>query len=155
MAKMAATWVVVADRSVARLLAAATPMGPLEEFEVIEHPEGRMRAQALTSDLPGRAFDSKGRGRHALESEVGPRKHEAIDFARRVAARLAAGRTAGEVERIILVAAPEFLGLLRDALGGEVRKLVVAEYAQNVVSESAADIRRRLPERLYSTLEAG
>jgi protein required for attachment to host cells len=113
-----------------------------------------MRAQALTRDLPGRSFDSKGQGRHALEREVGPRKQEAIEFARRLATRLEVGRLRGAVERFVLVAPPEFLGLLRGALGAEERKLVASEHALNLVGETPAEIRGHLPERLYSTLAA-
>jgi len=149
---MASTWVVVADRSAARIFKAATPTGGLDELESLVHPEGRMRAQDLTSDLPGRAFDSKGKGRHAMESEVGPRAHEAIAFARELAGRMAAARSRGEIERLVLVAAPEFLGLLREALGGGTRRLVEAEFALNLVKMTPAAIRSRLPDKLYSTL---
>ena len=149
---MSGAWVVVADRGVARLLRAHSPTGALEEFEALEHPEARLRAQALTSDLPGRAFDSKGHGRHAMESEVDPRKQEAIEFARRVADRLEAARLHGEIEHLVLVAAPEFLGLLRDTLSAESRKLVASEHPLNLVAERPEQIRQRLPERLYSSL---
>ena len=149
---MSAAWVVVADRAVARLMRVDSPTAPLEEFEVLVHPESRMRAQTLTSDLPGRAFDSKGHGRHAMESGVGPRKQEAIEFARRVAARLEAARLHGEVEHLVLVAAPEFLGLLRKSLGPDVRKRVASEHPLDLVAERPEAIRQRLPERLYSSL---
>lgn len=150
---MAKTWVVVVDSSCARLLEASTPTGPLVEVEMLDHPEGRMRAQELTTDLPGRAFDSSGRGRHAMEREVGPRQQEAITFARRVAQRLQGAAARGEIERIVLVAPPAFLGLLRDALGAEVRRIVTAELDLNLAKLTPAEIRGRLPERLYHTLE--
>jgi protein required for attachment to host cells len=54
----------------------------------------------------------------------------------------------------MLIAAPEFLGHLRDALNAQVRKMVVAEHALDLVSQSPAEIRRRLPDRLYSALES-
>jgi len=149
---MAKTWVVVADSSAARIFTAATPTGGLDERESLAHPEGRMRAQELTSDLPGRAFDSKGKGRHAMESEVGPREHEAIAFAREIAGRIAAARSRGELDRVVLVAAPEFLGLLRDALDATTRRAVEAEFPLNLVKMTPAEIRSRLPGKLYSTL---
>ena len=140
--KRAHAWVVVGNRTVARLLEAPSPSALLHELEVIVHPEGRLPARELTSDQPGRAFDSKGSGRHALQSEVEPQRQEAIEFARRIAARLESARVHGEVERIILVCAPEFLGLLRDALTAQVRKMVVAEHSLDVASGSAAEIRK-------------
>jgi protein required for attachment to host cells len=146
-------WVVVGNRTIARLLEAATPVAELLEVEVLVHPEGRLSARELKTDQPGRAFDSKGSGRHALQSEVEPQRQEALEFARRIAARLESARVHREVERIILIAAPEFLGLLRDVLTAHVRKMVIAEHSLDLASESAAEIRRRLPDRLYSTLE--
>lgn len=149
---MAKTWVVVSDSSAARIFAAPTPTGSLEELESLVLPEGRMRAGQLETDAPGRAFDSMGAGRHAMEKEVGPREHEVAAFARELARRLAAARSQGEIERLIVVAAPEFLGKLRDSLDAATRKLVEAEFSLNLVKQTAAEIRGHLPEKLYSTL---
>jgi protein required for attachment to host cells len=151
---MGQTWVVVADGGAARIFAAPTPTGALEELETFVHPEGRLPERELTSDLPGRSFASAGHGRRTMESEVGPRKQAAIDFARLLAARIEAARGRGEVERLILVAAPEFLGHLRDVMGEAARRLVEAEHTLNLVKLGAAEIRSRLPQRLYSTLAA-
>lgn len=148
------TWVVVADRSAARIFSAPTPTGALDELESLENPEGRMPARELTSDLPGRAFDSAGAGRHAMESEVGPREQAAVKFARQLAGRMESARSRGEVERLIVVAAPEFLGLLRDALGSATRQAIEAEFPLNLMKMTPAEIRGHLPEKLYSTLAA-
>jgi protein required for attachment to host cells len=149
---MARTWVVVAGSSAARIFAAPKPTGGLEEVESLVLPEGRMHPRQLASDLPGRAFDSVGGGRHALENEVDPREHAVNAFAHQLAERMAAARSQREVERLILVAAPEFLGKLRDSLDAPTRKLVESEFPLNLVKRSAAEIRRHLPRKLYSTL---
>ena len=149
---MANTWVLVADSASARLFSAATPTGPLEELESLTHREGRMHPRELTSDLPGRAFDSAGQGRHAMESHAEPQKQEAIAFARRLAERLDKARSQGEIERLIVVAAPAFLGLLRDHLGMKIRRLVEAEFALNLVRLAPNEIRGHLPEKLFATI---
>lgn len=66
---MPLAWVVVADSSSCRLFAAGKPIGPLQELESLVHPEGRMHGRDLVSGQPGRAFDSKGAGRHAMEPQ--------------------------------------------------------------------------------------
>lgn len=151
---MPATWVVVADRAAARIFVAGSPTGALEEFESYAHAEGRAHARDLTTDDPGRAFDSVGAGRHAIEPKIGPREQEAIAFARELAERIGQARTRKQVRRVILVAPPEFLGYLRGALDQETRRIVEGEYPLNVVKLRPEEIRAHLPARLYSALSA-
>jgi protein required for attachment to host cells len=146
----ATTWIVVADSSAARIFAAEQPTGPISELESMTHPEGRMLARELTSDLPGRAFDSAGQGRHIMESEVGPRQQAVIDFSQFLAKRLEKARVQRELERLVLVAPPDFLGLMRRALGTELQRLVVLELDRNLVKLPPKELRQRLPERLYA-----
>jgi len=146
---IAATWIVVANSSAARIFSADDPNGPLTELESIVHPEGRLPARELTSDLPGRAFDSAGHGRHTMESEVGPRQQAAVDFAILLARRLERARVEGDTVRLVLVSPSGFLGLMRKSLTVETRRLVVLELNKNFVKFSPAEIRERLPERLY------
>ena len=145
----ATTWILVADSSAARIFGTGEPTGPMTELEAMTHPEGRMSAHELTSDLPGRAFDSAGQGRHILESEVGPRQQAVIDFAHFLAKRLEKARVQRELQRLVLVAPPDFLGLLRKAIGAELQKLVVLELDRNLVKLPPKELRARLPERLY------
>ncbi len=145
----ATTWVVVADSSAARIFGADEPTGPIVELEGITHPEGRMLARELTSDLPGRAFASAGHGRHTMESEVGPRQQAAVDFAHFLAKRLDKARVHRELERLILVSPPDFLGLMRKVLNTETRRLVLLELDHNFVRLPPKEIRERLPEQLY------
>ncbi len=149
---MTTTWIVVADSGAARIFSTSSPTGELTEVESIVHPEGRMRARELTSDLPGRSFDSAGQGRHAMESEVGPRKQAATEFAGLIAARLERGRVQQEVQRLIVAAAPEFLGLLRQAMADQTRRLVALEIDRDFVKLPPKAIREHLPERLYTEL---
>jgi len=143
------TWIVVADSGAARIFGADGPSGPLTELESITHPEGRMLARELTSDLPGRAFESAGQGRHIMESQVGPRQQAAIDFARFLAKRLQQARVHGELERLALICPPDFLGLMREAIGTQLQRLVVLELDRNLVKLAPKEIRARLPEHLY------
>lgn len=147
------TWVVVADSAAARIFRSPTPTGPLEEFEAYAHAEGRAHVRDLVTDEQGRQFESFGQGnRSAMEPRVDPKEHERIAFARLLAERVRAARAKGEVNRVFLVAPPEFLGHLRGCLDGETRRLVEGEYPLNVVRMKPAEIRTRLPERLYSAL---
>jgi protein required for attachment to host cells len=149
---MSELWVVVAESSRARIFTADAPAGQMQEIETLAHPEGRLHDRELSSDLPGVTFDSGGRGRHVKEQQVGPKAQSAVRFAEQVAARIESGRTGGEFKRLVLVAAPEFLGLLREKLSAPARERVESELAKNLAQMSADEIRAHLPERLYSTL---
>jgi len=149
---MSNTWVVAADSGSARIFDAVSPVGPLEEREDFANPEGRVREQDLASDKPGRSFDSMGHHRHAMGQVESPRERSAASFARLLAGRIAEARARGELDRVVLVAAPEFLGLLRESLDAETRKRVESEYSFNLVAMKPDEIRAHLPERLFSSL---
>jgi protein required for attachment to host cells len=149
---MGKTWILVADSSGARFFSTGTPIAPFDEFDAILHPEGVAHERELTSDRPGRSFDSFGEGRHAMESQVGPKAQEAKVFAKQLCDRIEAARSRNEVTRVVLVAPPDFLGLLRDALPEKSRRMVELEIDKNLVKLPAAEIRAHLPEKLYSAL---
>jgi protein required for attachment to host cells len=90
-----------------------------------------------------------------MEREVDPTTQATITFARQVVERLESARAQGELERLILVAAPEFLGLLREHLSSESKRIVENEFALNLVGMSAEEIRAHLPEKLFSILGSG
>ncbi|MFO1434184.1 MAG: host attachment protein [Candidatus Competibacteraceae bacterium] len=143
------TWVVVADSSRARIFKAETALGPLQELAALAHPEARLHAQDLTSDLPGRSFDSSGQGgRHAMEQNLDPKENEALKFARQIAEYLEDGQNENRFAKLVLVAAPKFLGHLRQSMSDRVAALVSQEIDKNLVQQTVEDIRRHLPERL-------
>lgn len=145
---MANIWVVVAESSRAKIFTMNSPDGALSFKESLEHPEARQHEQNLVSDLPGRTFDSAGQGRHAKEEEVGPKKEEALRFAKQIAEYVEAARTRNEIERLVLVAPPQFLGFLRNYLSTPSAGLVSQEIHKDLVKHDDMDIRRHLPERL-------
>jgi protein required for attachment to host cells len=147
---MSQMWIVVANSSLARIMSAPTPDGPLVELECLSHTAGRMLDQQLVSDRPGRSHDAAGVARHAMESEVTPKQEEAIRFADHVAATLRKAHAAHEFDYLAIVAAPRFLGLLRERIGPAVTRTLTETVDKDLAMLSPAEIRGRLPERLYS-----
>ncbi|MDH3901116.1 MAG: host attachment protein [Gammaproteobacteria bacterium] len=144
---MSKLWVIVADQSKARIFTVADPRGALLRVGELEHPEARDREQTLTSDRPGRSFDSKGQGRHAMGSTVEPGKQETIRFARQVADHLQAAHDEGRCDRLLLVAGPPLLGLLRESLRTS-SGMEITEIEKNLGQFDALEIRKHLPGRL-------
>lgn len=150
---MKKVWVVVANRAIARVLQAETPLGPLTPLEIIEHPEGRMHDRELVTDRPGRTFDRFGPHRHAADPDVEPGEHEAQRFAIMLVERLRQARATGRCDRLILVAPPKFLGRLRAHLDAPTQRAVVLEVDKDLAHLEPEQIRPHLPERLFSALE--
>ncbi|KPK55490.1 MAG: hypothetical protein AMS22_04110 [Thiotrichales bacterium SG8_50] len=141
-------WVVAADAARARIFSADTPQGGLREVTDLVHPESRAHARDAASDEPGTTFDRMGQGQHSMGKKVEPKDEEALRFAKELATMLDSARTAGQYDRLYVVASPRFLGVLRDALGESTRKLVAADIDKNLVAHKVEEIRAHLPARL-------
>lgn len=142
-------WVLVADSAVGRIFRAPTSSGNLEEFESLTHSASRLHGRELGSDRPGRTYDRVGGGRHATEPRTDPTEVESARFAEQLASRLNAARAGGEFQRLMLVAAPHFLGMLRKNLDPATRASVTLELDQDLTRFSPDEIRKHLPDHLY------
>ena len=141
---MTIIWVVAADNSRARIFSMQSKGAPLDEIEDLLHPEGRAHARDLKSDRPGRTYDSLGKGRHAKEPHSDIKKQEEMKFADRIADFLESARLREDFDRLVLVAAPGFLGMLRKQLSAAARQLVTQEIRKNLVNKKDAEIRHYL-----------
>ena len=61
---------------------------------------------------------------------------------------LESARTAGEFNKLYVVAAPTFLGLLRKHQSSALRQLVAGEVDKNLSTKDPAAIRKQLPDYL-------
>ena len=137
-------WIVVADSVRARAYAAGAARGALNEVAAWTHEPSRQREQDLVSVRPGRTFDSVGGGRHALEPGRTQKRHEAEAFAGEIADALRRARNEQRYESLVLVAAPEFLGLLRAALDAPTGQRVAHTIDKNLTELDAAALRAQL-----------
>ena len=108
-------------------------------------PEHRLREADLTSDRAGRTFDSSGRGRHALEPPHKARDHATDDFARRLAEHVEDARIAGYIDKLVLIAAPRFLGQLRSRLSEKALALVVHSIDKELTTATRDEVAGYLP----------
>ncbi len=146
---MSIVWVVAADGSRAQIFESPNRVGPLQPVTRLDHPEARMKDSELYADAPGRAFDSTGSGRHAMENEVDAKKMESIRFAKQLCDFLQEQSRTGAYDKLVLAAPPQFLGLLRDNLDKGVREKISAEVDKDLANETPDDIRDHLPDFLY------
>lgn len=141
---MTLTWILVAESSRAKLYSASNRKGPLMEVDAFVHPEGRLHAGDLVSDRAGSDGGSIGQGRHVVDDNNTPKKQENINFAKTIAHYLDGARSKGAFRKLILVAPPAFLGLLRDNLSKQVRDLVTEQIDKNLVQQPAKVVREHL-----------
>lgn len=132
-------WILVADSARARILSAADPR-MISEVADYAHPQSRQHDQDLTSDQPGRSFDSAGQGRHAMEPPQSAHEAEAEAFAAELAQALEQGRTAQRFQRLVLIAPPAFLGRIRDHLSKPAAQMVAAQVDKNLVHLSPEEL---------------
>jgi protein required for attachment to host cells len=138
------TLVVVADSGRARFYAMENKGTPLVELADYVHTETKLHTSELVSDRQGRTFDSKGSARHAKESRSPVRVQQAKKFAHQISANIEAQRKKNKFTKLFLIAAPEFLGMLRKALSRESGKLVTREIDKDLVLMKEDVIREHL-----------
>ena len=123
-------------------------------------PLARLHDRDFKSDRPGRMFDhgplTGGRrgatARHGTGGRESPRKHEAVIFAQKIAAELENAWRAGRFERLIVMAEPNFLGVLRRALPISLNSAVVAEVAKDLANQPEGAVRAHLPPEAFRAL---
>ncbi|HEY9219231.1 MAG TPA: host attachment protein [Phenylobacterium sp.] len=136
------TWVVAADGSRARVFEERLRHGPLHE---IEHLSLHIREE----DRPhgGRhgatVHDRSGPGRHS-GFDAPPAEEAERRFLRRVAQQLDQAAQEGAFERLVLMAPPRALGVLRQALSANCRRRVHLSEPHDRVQETAEGLRARL-----------
>ena len=109
--------VVVADESRAEFYTSEALHGTLSALRTLTNKAARMKTGELISDRGGRSFDSHGQGRHTMEFEKNaPKQHIAKGFAKDIAEWIGAEMHKGAFAGFALIAAPKFLGLLRQEL---------------------------------------
>jgi len=139
---MAKTWILVGHDAGARVFENHGPGKGLELVETIEHPEGRLRDRDIDSDRPGRSFrkDSGDPRRAAMSRGESPHDRAVSDFARALADKLHRARVRNQYERLVLVAPPRFLGLLRASLDGPTAPLVVGSLDKDLATSNEAEL---------------
>lgn len=137
--------VVVADEYRAIFYARDTMTGPLRKLRTFTNETARMKTGELLSDRGGRSFDSHGQGRHTMGGDRDSPQHQlAKAFAKDIADVIAAESHKGTCRGYAVVAAPRFLGLLRQEFSGSVREEPYATVDKDVVGQDEAAIEKLL-----------
>jgi protein required for attachment to host cells len=129
--------VLVADASRGLVLSVKRNLGDPEVIKEFEHPESRAKGIELAADDRGRTQprDKESVRGAAMARPTPPREVEAEKFSRELAEYLRLGLAKNQYRALILVAPPQFLGLLRETIDVQVAKSVKATVAKNFCGE--------------------
>ncbi len=136
-------WIVVCDGKKALLLEniGDEKFLNLKTKEVHEHPDPK--THDLGTDAPGRAFQSLGHSRSAVEQTDW---HEQAEqrFLHTLVSHLDAAVNGGKTKSLIVVAPPRALGVLRQAYSHTVRSALRGEIDKDFVRLPVHEIERHL-----------
>jgi len=139
-------WFVIADAARAEALIKRRAETGYDTVRTWENPDVHRRDAELGADKPGRAFDSLGPQRSAMEPRETPKEAAKKDFARDLLADLEGAVASGEAEAIVLVAPPKFLGELRAMMPASLSHKVREEVAKDYTQLPRAELFARLDE---------
>ncbi len=143
--KKTVTYVLVADGARARLYANHGVGKGLQPVSGATHKADlHHHDRDVLSDKPGRAFNSIGHARSAMEPQTEWHRFEKHKFAREMAKVLDAAAASRSFDRLILVAPPATLGDLRMELGEQTLKLVSGELPKDLTRHPDNELARHL-----------
>jgi protein required for attachment to host cells len=146
------TWIIVADRARARVFSGTWPLGEelVERSALIDDAgllrEGEAPNEITVTEIPHGVYRHRG----APETDYAHRT--AQRFARQIVSHLDQGRLTGDYGKLILVAPPAMLGILRETLPPAVANMVVGELPQDYTRQSPRQIAAHLAARLPNPL---
>lgn len=140
------TWVLVADAARATVLENKGRGTGLHAVDGLSFTHDSDASHELGRDRPSRTHQSVGPGRSSVEPKSDPHTEQKRDFARILADALASGHARHAFDKLVVVAPPAFLGMLRDALPKPVADLVTAEIAKDLTKTPVIELAEHLAE---------
>lgn len=140
--------IVVADERDATFFDLSKPQAPLEGRGSL-HNDAARPDRELETDRPGRRFGGTHGSRHAVDGERSTQRHETELFAKQVCQALDGARTRHEFDRLVIIAAPRMLGMLREALPAPCQAVVAAEVAKDFSLDQVDAIRDAVPRDVF------
>ncbi|NIL93281.1 MAG: hypothetical protein GTO71_02305 [Woeseiaceae bacterium] len=136
------TCIVACSAGSARFWLSQSRFGDWKFLTEMRDETATSRESAFASDRPGRSFDIVGAGRHAMGQKVSGHDHQTLQFARQVADYLNLAVANNDVNKLVLLAAPGFLGYLRSELSDTALRAVVLAEPRNLSDLEEAKIRK-------------
>ena len=141
---MSTIWILVANQAQAKIYSTSRIPGTLVLMGTLKHPEGAAHAGDLGGHAPGRAYNRTGPARHGIEPETSVKEEGRRRFVKEIVGRLQTAHLRGEFQRLVLLAAPAVLGVIRKTLNGDIVRTVIKEIPKDVVSQGPEKVHMQL-----------
>lgn len=162
---MQTTWVVAADSNRARIFQLSASGDKLQEIEDMFNPEGRQSEREQTSDAGGRfaqgahggggvgggsdlGAGARGQG-HTSEAQESAREHDVNMFSKQLVRYLDQARNEHRFDKLRVIAAPKFLGLIRQNMSKECQKMVEEEVSKEIAGLESKDVEQYVRSLLH------
>lgn len=141
-------WILVLNAQRARLIEGlAPPRSAAPPEHVLEATAAKLTD--VMADKPGRSFSSGGTGRRsAMSYSSDPVRDSERAFVKQAVEMVEAAHLAGRFDRLAIFAAPEMLGLLREAISEALRQSVSREVPLNLAGFDAPRLHEILRDRM-------
>lgn len=145
---MSVTWILVANASAANLYINEGPRKGLRKVREFAHARSRAKYADLITDQAARGRSAAAR-RAIHEPAVSPKELEAERFATELKDALEDGRRQRHYQRLILVAAPQFMGRLKRRLGAPLHRLLTDSFEKDYTKSDSRSLTRKLEGCLF------
>lgn len=141
-------WILVADRARARVFhALLDAQGPFPVLAVLVHAAGRLQRHEMESDSPGTVMHPSG-VLSGIEPHEDVAHRESRKFAAQICEHLDRACLENRFDRLIVVAPPDFLGVLREQWTARIQSRIAYELHKELAGFSDTQIQPRLVEIL-------
>lgn len=142
------TWIVVADAARARIFKQAGAGNQLEELHVLTHPESQLHTGDLRTGGKGESLQSSGASTRQSDPQTTTMEKHAEHFAKEIAEYLRLARDKNLYGKLVIVAAPQELGRIRDNLDATTAKFLDKSIDKNWAQHDRAQIEKHLQNHL-------
>jgi protein required for attachment to host cells len=140
--------IVVADERQAAFYDMTRPSGPLAVVGNLENGAGGKRDIDVETDRAGRRFGGMGH-HHGVDGERSTIQHDLTLFARAVAQRIYEDRNRHVFDKLVLVAPPKVLGMLRQMLPDSCKDSIASEIAKDLLHRGPDAIMGAVPREVF------
>lgn len=147
---MNTTWILAADGTRARIFETFDGK-EVHELQDMLNPHGRDAERDINTDAQGR-WTGGGQSRqaaHSYEPDVTPLKREEQRFSKRIGDFLDKASTEHRFDKLCVIAPPQFMGMLRENMGENAKKVIEEEIVKDISWFSEHDVEQYVRQVLH------